>query len=74
MGKRWHDAGRMMNKRNTFTDFIAVADHLVRRATPPPSRLVIEGGSAGGLLIGAVLNLRPESLPRPPSCACRSWT
>jgi oligopeptidase B len=60
MGKRWHDAGRMMNKRNTFTDFIAVADHLVKEGYTATERLVIEGGSAGGLLIGAVLNLRPD--------------
>ncbi len=60
MGKRWHDAGRMLQKRNTFTDFIACAEHLVARGDTTPSRLVIEGGSAGGLLIGAVLNMRPE--------------
>ena len=60
LGKRWHDAGRMMNKRNTFTDFIAVADHLVKEGYTATDRLVIEGGSAGGLLIGAVLNLRPD--------------
>ena len=60
MGKRWHDAGRMLQKRNTFTDFIACAEHLVARGDTAPSRLVIEGGSAGGLLIGAVLNIRPE--------------
>jgi oligopeptidase B len=60
LGKRWHDAGRMMNKRNTFTDFIAVADHLVKEGYTATERLVIEGGSAGGLLIGAVLNLRPD--------------
>jgi oligopeptidase B len=60
LGKRWHDAGRMMNKRNTFTDFIAVADHLVKEGYTATERLVIEGGSAGGLLIGTVLNLRPD--------------
>ena len=60
LGKRWHDAGRMMVKRNTFTDFIAVADHLVREGYASRERLVIEGGSAGGLLIGAVLNTRPD--------------
>jgi oligopeptidase B len=58
-GKRWHDAGRMLNKRNSFTDFIAVADHLIARGDTRPDRLAIEGASAGGLLIGAVLNLRP---------------
>jgi oligopeptidase B len=60
LGKRWHDAGRMMNKRNTFVDFIAVADHLVKEGYTATDRLVIEGGSAGGLLIGAVLNMRPD--------------
>ena len=60
LGKRWHDAGRMLEKRNTFTDFIACAEHLIARGDTAPDRLVIEGGSAGGLLIGAVLNMRPE--------------
>jgi oligopeptidase B len=50
----------MLNKRNTFTDFIAVADHLVEQGYVERQRLAIEGGSAGGLLIGAVLNLRPD--------------
>jgi oligopeptidase B len=59
LGKRWHDAGRMLNKRNTFTDFIAVADLLVAEGYTATDRLVIEGASAGGLLIGAVLNMRP---------------
>jgi oligopeptidase B len=59
-GKRWHDAGRLKNKPNTFTDFIAVADHLVAHHYTGHERLVIEGGSAGGLLIGAVLNTRPD--------------
>ena len=60
MGKRWHDDGRMMSKRNTFTDFIAAADFLCAGGYTRPDRLIIEGGSAGGLLIGAVLNLRPD--------------
>jgi oligopeptidase B len=60
LGKRWHDAGRMMAKRNTFTDFIVAADFLVAERYAARERLVIEGGSAGGLLIGAVLNLRPD--------------
>jgi oligopeptidase B len=59
LGKRWHDEGRMLRKRNTFTDFVAVADALVAGRYTAADRLVIEGGSAGGLLIGAVLNLRP---------------
>ncbi|HEY2995809.1 MAG TPA: S9 family peptidase [Methylomirabilota bacterium] len=60
LGKRWHDEGRMLNKRNTFTDFIAAADHLVAERYTARDRLVIEGGSAGGLLMGAVLNVRPD--------------
>jgi oligopeptidase B len=60
LGKRWHDAGRMMQKRNTFTDFIAAAEHLKKEGYTATERLTIEGGSAGGLLIGAVLNLRPD--------------
>jgi len=60
MGKAWHDEGRMMKKRNTFTDFIAVAEQLVARKYTSSDRLVIEGGSAGGLLMGAVTNMRPE--------------
>jgi oligopeptidase B len=60
LGKKWHDQGRMMAKKNTFTDFIAVAEHLVTRRYTSPDRLVIEGGSAGGLLMGAVTNMRPD--------------
>ena len=60
MGKHWHDEGRMLKKKNSFTDFIACAEHLIREHYTEPSRLVIEGGSAGGLLMGAVTNLRPE--------------
>jgi len=60
LGKRWHDEGRMLSKRNTFTDFIAAADHLVATGYASRQGLVIEGGSAGGLLMGAVLNLRPD--------------
>ena len=60
MGTRWHDEGRMMNKRNSFTDFIACAEYLRDSSYTDPSQLVIEGGSAGGLLVGAVATLRPE--------------
>jgi oligopeptidase B len=60
MGKAWHDAGKMMNKKNTFTDFIACAEDLVKRGYGSKDRLVIEGRSAGGLLMGAVLNMRPD--------------
>jgi len=60
MGKAWHDAGKMMNKKNTFTDFTAVAEDLTKRGYGSKDKLVIEGASAGGLLMGAVLNLRPD--------------
>ena len=60
LGKPWHDAGRMMNKKNTFTDFITAAEYLVNEKYGSKDRLVIEGGSAGGLLMGAVTNMRPE--------------
>ena len=60
LGKPWHDDGRLLKKRNTFTDFIACAEHLVAEGYTSPDRLVIEGGSAGGLLMGAVTNMRPD--------------
>lgn len=60
MGKPWHDAGRLMEKRNTFTDFISVTEKLVAEGYGDPKRVSAEGGSAGGLLMGAVVNLRPE--------------
>jgi oligopeptidase B len=60
LGKPWHDAGRMKQKRNTFTDFITTAEHLIAHRYTTAEKLVIEGGSAGGLLMGAVTNMRPE--------------
>jgi oligopeptidase B len=60
LGKPWHDAGRMHQKRNTFTNFIAAAEHLIAQGYTTPEKLVIEGGSAGGLLMGAVSNMRPD--------------
>ncbi len=60
LGKPWHDDGRMMKKKNTFTDFIAAAEHLIAERYTSADRLVIEGGSAGGLLMGAVVNMRPD--------------
>jgi oligopeptidase B len=59
MGRRWYDTGKMEHKTNTFTDFVACADHLVNYGWVAPDRLVAEGGSAGGLLMGAVANLAP---------------
>jgi oligopeptidase B len=60
LGKPWHDAGKMLKKRNTFTDFIACVEELIDRGYGDPARVAIEGGSAGGLLMGAVANMRPE--------------
>lgn len=60
LGEEWREAGRMMNKMNTFTDFIDVADYLVKEKYTASDRLMIQGGSAGGLLMGAVVNMRPD--------------
>lgn len=60
MGRPWYEDGRLLRKRNSFTDFIAAAEHLVAEGYTSPSRLAIGGGSAGGLLMGAVTNLRPD--------------
>jgi oligopeptidase B len=60
LGEEWREAGRMMNKLNTFTDFIDVAQELVKEKYTSSDRLMIEGGSAGGLLMGAVVNMRPD--------------
>ena len=59
MGRQWYDSGKLEHKTNTFTDFLACADHLVSSGWVAPDRMVAEGGSAGGLLIGAVANLAP---------------
>jgi oligopeptidase B len=60
LGEPWHDAGKMLLKRNTFTDFIASVEHLTAAGYGDASRVAIEGGSAGGLLMGAVANMRPD--------------
>jgi oligopeptidase B len=60
LGKKWHDQGRMLHKKNTFTDFIAAAEYLIARKYTSKDRLAIMGGSAGGLLMGAVTNMRPD--------------
>ena len=59
MGRSWYDNGKMLTKKNTFTDFVACAEHLVAQRWTSPERLVARGGSAGGLLMGAVVNLAP---------------
>ncbi|HET7735142.1 MAG TPA: S9 family peptidase [Nocardioidaceae bacterium] len=61
MGRPWYDDGKLLNKKNTFTDFVACARHLASEGWTSPDRLVAEGGSAGGLLMGAVANLAPEA-------------
>jgi oligopeptidase B len=60
LGRRWYDDGKLLRKMNTFTDFVACADHLVAEGWTGPDRLAARGGSAGGLLMGAVANLRPD--------------
>ncbi len=59
-GKDWHEGGRLANKQNSFDDFIAAAEHLIAHAITTPDKLAIQGGSNGGLLVGAVVNQRPE--------------
>ena len=60
MGEAWHDDGMLLNKKNTFFDFIDSAEYLIANHWTRADELVIEGGSAGGLLVGAVVNMRPE--------------
>lgn len=59
-GKAWHDAGRLMKKQNVFDDFIAAGEHLVKTGVTTPAKLAVMGGSNGGLLVGAVVNQRPD--------------
>ncbi|HKK20527.1 MAG TPA: S9 family peptidase [candidate division Zixibacteria bacterium] len=60
MGRAWYEEGKLLNKRHTFTDFISCAQYVIDQKYTNPEKLVIEGASAGGLLIGAVLNMRPD--------------
>src|SRR5262249_17354470 len=60
LGRSWYDQGKLLHKKNTFSDFILCAEYLVHLGITASDRLAIRGGSAGGLLIGAVLNLRPD--------------
>jgi oligopeptidase B len=60
MGEEWHDHGKLLEKKNTFSDFIACAEHLIAARYTSSEHLAIMGGSAGGLLMGTVLNMRPE--------------
>ncbi len=59
-GEKWHKAGTKLNKKNVFKDFIAAAEYLIKQGYTNPDKLVIQGGSNGGLLIGAVVNMRPD--------------
>jgi oligopeptidase B len=61
MGRRWYEEGKLLHKTSTFTDFVASAEHLVKAGWTSPQRLVARGGSAGGLLMGAVVNLAPAA-------------
>ncbi len=61
MGRRWYDDGKMLSKVNTFTDFVASARHLVSEGWTSPQRLISRGGSAGGLLVGAAVNIAPDA-------------
>ncbi|HTN79167.1 MAG TPA: S9 family peptidase [Acidimicrobiales bacterium] len=60
LGRRWYLDGKLLHKRNTFTDFVACAEHLIDAGWTSAGRLAIRGGSAGGLLVGAAMNLRPD--------------
>ena len=60
MGRRWYEGGKLLHKTNTFTDFVACAEHLVAQGWTSPSRLIARGGSAGGLLMGAAANIAPQ--------------
>ena len=60
MGRTWYDDGKMLKKKNTFTDFIDVADDLIARGVTTADQMVAEGGSAGGMLMGAIANMAPD--------------
>ena len=60
MGRQWYDDGKMLNKKNTFLDFIACAEYLIKKGYTSPQKMFAMGGSAGGLLVGAVTNMRPD--------------
>jgi oligopeptidase B len=60
LGRSWYEDGKLLKKKNTFTDFIACAEHLIQQKYTSPAHLYAMGGSAGGLLMGAVINMRPD--------------
>ena len=74
MGRAWYDDGQLLNKKNTFTDFIDVTDFLVREKYAAPDKVFAPGGSAGGLLMGAIANMAPESTAASwPTCPSSTW-
>ena len=60
LGRQWYDDGKLLNKKNTFTDFIACTEFLIQEKWTNPDKIFASGGSAGGLLMGAILNMRPD--------------
>src|SRR3546814_6026544 len=64
MGRQWYDDGKLLRKKNTFTDFIDVTAHLVAEGYAAPDRVAAHGGSAGGLLMGAIANMAPDQIGR----------
>ncbi len=60
MGRAWYEDGKYLKKKNTFKDFISCAEHLIKKKYTSPDHLAIRGGSAGGLLVGATVNMRPD--------------
>jgi oligopeptidase B len=60
LGRNWYESGKLLQKKNTFTDFIACSEHLITQNYTSPSHLYAMGGSAGGLLMGAIINIAPE--------------
>ena len=60
MGRRWYEDGKMLKKKNTFNDFVDVSDYLIKNKYTSPDKLFAMGGSAGGLLMGAVINQAPQ--------------
>jgi len=60
LGRHWYEEGKLLHKKNTFTDFIACAEHVIAQGYTKPEKLFAMGGSAGGLLMGAIVNMRPD--------------
>ena len=60
MGRKWYEDGKLLKKKNTFTDFVDCAEHLIQNKYCSKEKLCVNGRSAGGLLMGAVLNMRPD--------------